>query len=94
MAGLWEQLRYCSLLLESQVTISALRTLSREILADRGPLPVGEIGKLLQETTSIATLSTILKDQFGGLKKFLEKFPADFLISGDHPFNPHVYLRA
>jgi hypothetical protein len=51
-----------SLLISStQVTNSALRTLSREILADRGPLPVGEIGKLLQETTSITTLSSILK---------------------------------
>jgi len=91
---LWENLKYCSFLLESEVTDSALRTLTKEILGDKGPLPVGEIGKLLQEATSNATLSTTLKDQFGGLKKFLEKYPDDFLISIDHPFNPHVYLKS
>lgn len=39
----------------------------------QGSLPVGEIGKLLQEATANASLSQTLKDQFGGLKKFLEK---------------------
>lgn len=34
---------------------------------------MGEIGKLLQEATANASLSQTLKDQFGGLKKFLEK---------------------
>ena len=29
----------------------------------------------------------------GGLKKFLERYPEDFVMSNDHPFNPHVYLR-
>lgn len=55
------QLEYCSLLLEVEVTESALRTLSMEILNDKGPLPVGEIGKLLQETTENSNLSAILK---------------------------------
>jgi len=94
LSVLWENLKYCSFLLESEVTDSALRTLTKEILGEKGPLPVGEIGKLLQEATSNATLSTTLKDQFGGLKKFLEKYPEDFLISVDHPFNPHVYLKS
>ena len=57
-------------------------------------MPVGEIGKMLQEATANPALSGVLKESFGGLKKFLEKFPAVFLISQDHPFNPHVYLRA
>ena len=34
-----------------------------------------------------------MKESFGGLKKFLEKYPEIFLISQDHPFNPHVYLK-
>eukprot|EP00953_Heterococcus_sp_UTEX-ZZ885_P021965 12208-Heterococcus_DN1.PRE.2 len=90
----WDSIKYCSFLLEAEVSDSALFSLSKEILNDKGPLPVGEIGKLLQEFTANAGLSQTLKDQFGGLKRFLEKFPDDFLISTDHPFNPHVYLRA
>ncbi len=62
------------------MTESALKTLSKDILQERGPLPVGEIGKMLQEMTGISTLSAFLKDKFGGLKKFLEIFPDDFLI--------------
>ena len=34
------------------------------------------------------------QDVHGGLKRFLEKFPDDFVVSADHPFNPHVFLRA
>jgi hypothetical protein len=64
----------------SQVTESALKTLSRDILLERGALPVGEVGKMLQEMTGISTLSAYLKDKFGGLKKFLEIFPDDFVI--------------
>jgi len=89
---MWEQIRYCNFLLGAQITESTLRTLSKDILQERGPLPVGEIGKMLQEITCISTLSAYLKDKFGGLKKFLENFVDDFVISTDHPFNPHVFL--
>jgi hypothetical protein len=58
---LWKQVEYCRLLLEVEVTEPALRTLAAEILSDKGPLPVGEIGKLLQEITANSNLSTILK---------------------------------
>jgi hypothetical protein len=81
------------MLLESHVTESALLLLSIEILAIRGALPVGEIGKLLSDMTTISNLSQKLKEKFGGLKKFLEKFPKMFVISNDHPFNPNVLLR-
>jgi hypothetical protein len=84
---------YCNLMLESVLSEPALLTLSTEILAVKGPLPVGEIGKLLAETTSIGNLSQKLKEKFGGLKKFLERFPNVFVISNDHPFNPNVLLR-
>jgi hypothetical protein len=94
MIQVWDSIKYCSFLLEAEVSDSALFSLSKEILNDKGPLPVGEIGKLLQEFTANAGLSQTLKDQFGGLKRFLEKFPDDFVISTDHPFNPHVYLKA
>jgi len=84
---------YCDFLLNAEVTAPALFSMASEILADRGPLPIGEIGKLLQETTANSSLSIVLKDKFGGLKKFLEIYPTVFLISNDHPFNPKVYLR-
>jgi hypothetical protein len=62
------------------------------ILRDKGPLPVGEVGKRLQETTS-SELSVYLKETHGGLKKFLEAQPA-LLLGADHQFNPHVYLAS
>lgn len=80
-------------MLESIVTESALIVVAMEILVVKGPLPVGEIGKVLAEMTSIPNLSHKLKDKFGGLKKFLEQYPKQFVISNDHPFNPNVLLR-
>jgi len=75
------------------VSEAALLTVSVEILTSKGPLPVGEIGKVLAELTCISNLSLKLKERFGGLKKFLEHFSDKFAISNDHPFNPHVMLR-
>ena len=82
------------LITEAIVTERALETLALEILATKGPLPVGEIGKVLADITSIPNLSQKLKEKFGGLKKFIEQFPTSFVISNDHPFNPNVLLRA
>eukprot|EP00605_Chrysophyceae_sp_TOSAG23-4_P000777 GSChrysophyteH1.ASY1.ANO1.866.1 assembled CDS len=91
---LWERIRYCNLLLESQISESGLRILSRQVLEDKEPLPVGEIGKMLQEACpGITNMSSVLKECFGGLKKFLESYPEDFVLAMDHPFNPNVYLR-
>jgi len=94
MSRIWQSILYCNLVIESIVTENALITLSIEILADKGPLPVGEIGKILAELTSIPNLSMKLKEKFGGLKKFLERFPDKIFISNDHPFNPNVVLRS
>ena len=80
-------------MIESIVSDQALQVLAMEILAQKGPLPVGEIGKILAELTSIPNLSLKLKEKFGGLKKFLEQYPASFVVSNDHPFNPNVLLR-
>ena len=39
-------------------------------------------------------MSNILKEKFGGLKKFIEQFYGDeFLLGTNHKFNPKVYLR-
>ena len=90
---LWKSILYCNMMLECMLSESALLSLSSEILAIRGPLPVGEIGKLLTEATTITNLSQKLKEKYGGLKKYLERFQNIFVISNDHPFNPNVLLR-
>ena len=90
---LTDRIRHCNFLLEAEVTEPVLQRMSKDILQERGSLPVGEIGKMLQEITGISTLSAYLKEKYGGLKKFLEQFEDDFVISVDHPFNPHVFLR-
>jgi hypothetical protein len=81
-------------MIEAVVEDSGLMILAMEILATKGPLPVGEIGKILAEYTSIPNLSVKLKERYGGLKKFLEQYPDSFVVSADHPFNPNVLLRA
>ena len=89
---MWDRIKYCNLILEAQISDSALNTLSKLVLSE-GPLPVGEIGKMLQEACSVVNnMSSVLKERFGGLKKFIERFPEDFVLANDHPFNPNVYL--
>jgi hypothetical protein len=90
---LWDIIKYCNMMIESVLAETALLMLAQEILAVKGPLPVGEVGKLIAEATSIGSLSQYLKEKFGGLKKFLERFPKTFVLSNDHPFNPNVILR-
>ena len=87
---IWDAIHYGSLLIDGRVTEAGFRMLFKDFLVERGALPVGEIGKMLQDSTGITTLSTSLKLKFGGLKKFLEKYPNDFVIGVNHPFNPHV----
>eukprot|EP01033_Poteriospumella_lacustris_P008625 gene8625-6214_t len=88
-----QSIQYSNLMIESAVNDEGLLILTQEILAVKGPLPVGEIGKILAETTNIPNLSIKLKERYGGLKKYLETFPDRFVISTDHPFNPNVLLR-
>ncbi len=92
--ALWHAVEFGAFYLDSDVTDAALLMLTREVLLTRGPLPVGEVGKHLGEATSNGNLSAALKEKFGGLKKFLERHAGEFLLGADHPFNPHVYLRA
>lgn len=94
LGTIWQNILYTNLILENVLTESALLTLSCEILTDRGPLPVGEIGKMLSEITTFPHFTARLKEKFGGLKKFLENFPHIIYISTDHPFNPNVLLRS
>lgn len=90
---LFDQIRYIDLVLVGRVSESALLALSLDILVGRGVLPVGEIGKSLQDIAPTRNLSGKIKEKYGGLKKFLERYPEEVVICADHPFNPHVFLR-
>eukprot|EP01034_Spumella_vulgaris_P029070 gene29070-36057_t len=90
---IWKNIFYCNFIIESVLSESALLTVSVEALTEQGPLPAGEVGKLLTALSGIPNLSLKLKEKFGGLKKFLERFPDVFVFSTEHPFNPHVVLR-
>lgn len=91
---LHRQMRYCNLMVESVISRTAVLDLVVEILTQKGPLPIGEVGKALAELTCISGLSTRLKEAYGGLKKFLEDFSSVVIIGTDHPFNPHIVLRS
>ena len=80
-------------LIEFDFDPNNLVAVAETILLEKGPLPVGEVGKMLQEATRHLQLSSVLKEKHNGLKKFLEKYNDKFIMSTDHPFNPHVYLR-
>jgi len=77
----------------AEIEPNTLVSIADAILLEKGPLPVGEVGKMLQEATGNLQLSQMLKEKHNGLKKFLEKYSDKFIMSNDHPFNPHVYLR-
>lgn len=91
--AIYQSIDYCSFVVDNVISESAVLTYCIDLLTVRGPLPTGEVGKLLSEATSIPSLSHKLREKFGGLKKFLERYPSVFVFSNDHPFNPHVLLR-
>lgn len=84
---------YCNFILKSLITEPAILYACIEMIDMKGTLPVGEIGKVVTLHSNIAQLSLHLKEKFGGLKKFLEKFPGIFVFGNDHQYNPHVFLR-
>jgi hypothetical protein len=79
--------------MHGRVTDDAVIFFCKDILQERGALPVGEVGKILQDTTAAFQLSTRLKEKYGGLKKFLEMYESEFVMSQEHPFNPHVLIK-
>lgn len=83
---------HAELVLANQITPEALISMVVHVLEMKGPLPVGEIGKQLQEATGNPQLSQVLKERYGGLKKFIEGISSIVRVGEDHPFNPHVYL--
>ena len=69
MATVNESITNAKFILANVVTEQALAFLAEQILEENGSVPVGEIGKTLREATNNCTLSEIIKEKFGGLKK-------------------------
>ena len=74
------------------VTEHELVTMITKILLQCGSVPVGKLGSLLHNVMNNHSLPSMLKEKFGGLKRFLERHGSEFMIGVDHPFNPHVHL--
>ncbi|MCJ1297042.1 3'-5' exonuclease [Xylographa carneopallida] len=74
------------------LTEAQLISLACRILADHGSVPVGKMGSLLHKAANDHTLPALLKERYGGLKKFLQAQSKYFMLGDDHPYNPHVAL--
>ena len=74
------------------LTEPQLINLACRILADHGSVPVGKMGSLLHKAANDHTLPALLKERYGGLKKFLQAQSKYFMLGDDHPYNPHVAL--
>jgi hypothetical protein len=83
---------YCRLIYKGIVTDSSLLFAVTEALELKGALPVGEVGKVISIHGEAAIIAKFIKDRYGGLKKYLERYPTFFVFGDDHEFNPHVYL--
>ena len=90
---LFDEISYANMAQSGELSERGFKMLFRELLEERGALPVGEIGKMLQECSGFGTITSVLKASYGGLKKFLEGCKDEILIGRNHPFNPHVYLK-
>jgi len=92
MRAVGESIENAEFILANEITEQALTALVVQILEENDSIPVGEIGKMLQEATYNSDLPRVIKERFGGLKKLLEARPDQFKVGEDHPFNPHVSL--
>ena len=75
------------------LSLPDLLALLSSILASSGPVPVGRLGSLLHERTNNHSLPALLKEEYGGLKRLLERYPDSFVVGKDHPYNPHVSVK-
>lgn len=91
-SSLEESTRLAELVLFSKPDPGAFIFLVRHILEQHGPIPVGEVGKSIQDITGNGLLTQVLKRQYDGLKRLIEEYGQSIFISNDHPFNPRVYL--
>jgi hypothetical protein len=65
-----------------------------ELLSQHATLPVGKLGSLIHNKLNNHALPQMLKETYGGLKRFLQRHSNLFTIGTDHEFNPSVQLAA
>lgn len=92
--NIWQNILYCNLIMDTMCSDSAVVSVCIEDIACHGPRPVQELMKTLTDVTGLPTLSFTLRDKFGGLKQFLDRFPDTFVFSSKTHFNPMVLLRS
>uniref|UniRef100_A0A7S1EU80 PAP/OAS1 substrate-binding-related domain-containing protein n=1 Tax=Timspurckia oligopyrenoides TaxID=708627 RepID=A0A7S1EU80_9RHOD len=92
--ALRNNLEYVRFIVDSQVTELGLLAFLMQVLAENGSLLIGEIGQHLRSTFGRQDWGAVLKERFGGLKRFLLKHADLFFVDNDHPLNPHIYLRS
>ena len=63
---------FAEIVLQSKLDQNVIASLVEELITQRNPMPVGEVGKCLQLLTGCDNISKRLKEQFGGLKKTIE----------------------
>jgi hypothetical protein len=85
---------YCHMINKGIICDSSLLFAVIQAIEMKGALPVGEVGKVMSIHGDAAALSKFIKDRFGGLKKYLERFPLLFVFGDDHEYNPHVFLTS
>jgi hypothetical protein len=90
---LWQNIMYCNFIIKSVVSESAILTFCIDVLSMMGLLTADDLGKRLNEASKVPQVMVTLKEQVGGLKEFLKRFPDVFIFSYEHPYNPHVFLR-
>lgn len=90
---LWQSIMYCNFIIKSIVSESAILTYCIDMLSMLGLLTADDLGKRLNEATKVPQLMVALKEQVGGLKEFLKRYPEVFVFSYEHPYNPHIFLR-
>lgn len=76
-----------------EITKADLVALASRVLETHGSLPIGKMGSLLHKAANNHMIPSILKERYGGLKKFLTSNP-EFTLDTDHPYNPHVRLTS
>lgn len=72
---------------------SSLVQLAVKILSEYGSVPIGRMGSMMHKAARDHTLPSLLKERYGGLKKFLQCHEQHFVVGADHPYNPHVRLH-
>jgi hypothetical protein len=93
---LFMALNRLAIVADGEISIKSCVQLISSLLRRHGPLPVGELGKLLHDSSQSGRVMSMIRAKFGGLKKFLQEIgdEAKLTVGTDHPYNPHVWAES